>query len=83
MTEQAALSKEAIEALRWLRDNPHHYSSWEPQDNFPNFEYMLVCGDDCRIEIPVQVTKETLGLLRYDHPDHMFYPKPEVLKVIK
>lgn len=83
MNKPPNLSKESVKVLRWLRDNPHHYSSWEPQEKFPDCDYMLIRGVDCEIKIPTHVTVETKDLLQYDYPNHLFYPKPEVLALIK
>ncbi|AHX01207.1 hypothetical protein M316_0142 [Nitrincola phage 1M3-16] len=77
------LSKEAIEVCVWLRDNPHHYSSWEPQSEFPNCEYMLVRGDGCEIKIPVKVNFELNFKMVYNVEGHIFYPNDEVIKYLE
>lgn len=76
------LSNKAKKVACWLRDNPHHYASWEPQHLWPKCTHMIVRGDGCELSIPAKVSDELKGLLDYSTEEYMFYPKPELLQLI-
>ncbi|WP_027854408.1 hypothetical protein [Marinobacterium litorale] len=82
MDKQRTLSSQAVNILRWLRDNKHHYGSWEPQDNYPDVTHMELRGHDTSATIPVEVNTELQGLVRFDIKDHLFYPTDEALEMI-
>lgn len=75
--------KSVTDALIWLRDNKHHYSSWEPQKDFPNCTHMEIHGKDSSAQIPADVVAATHGMLRYDKDGHQFYPNEIGMKYIE